>query len=89
MFTKKCKHCGRTINFIKTLNGKWMPCELFKTTVKKNNGGAVLTDYGELIKDPEIDIPGFPPHFSYCPKYKKIKKEKIQQRDKFKQLTLF
>lgn len=89
MFTSKCKYCGRTINFIKTLNGKWMPCELFETTVKKNNGGAVLTDYGELIRDLEIEIPGFPPHFAHCPKFIKHRENKNKQEKKIKQLTLF
>ena len=56
----KCKGCGAEIVWIKTINGKNMPCNAEKTTI--------ITEKGETIT-------GHIPHWATCPKYKNFKKQ--------------
>ena len=55
----KCKGCQAEIIWIKTVNGKNMPCNAEKTTI--------VTESGETIG-------GHIPHGSTCPDFKKFKK---------------
>ncbi len=57
----KCKGCGAEIVWIKTANGKNMPCNTEKTTI--------VTEAGEVVT-------GYIPHWGDCPQYKTFKKEK-------------
>lgn len=54
----KCKGCGAEILWIKTKNGKIMPCNTDKTTI--------VTSQGETIT-------GHVPHWATCPKAKDFK----------------
>lgn len=55
----KCKGCQAEIIWIKTVNGKNMPCNAEKTTI--------VTESGETIV-------GHIPHWSTCPYFKKFKR---------------
>ena len=54
----KCKGCQAEIIWIKTTNGKAMPCNPEKVTI--------ITEKGETIS-------GYIPHWATCPQYKKFK----------------
>ncbi len=56
----KCKGCGAEIVWIKTANGKNMPCNAEKATI--------VTEAGEVVA-------GYIPHWATCPQYKTFKKE--------------
>lgn len=71
-----CKKCGATIIFIKTPNGKWMPCD--EGLVEYHKGDTpdfedvVVDDKGEIIKctfDFQCDPDGLAriPHWATCP----------------------
>ena len=55
----KCKGCQAEIIWIKTVNGKNMPCNAEKTTI--------VTEGGETIV-------GHIPHWSTCPQFKNFKR---------------
>lgn len=55
----KCKGCQAEIVWIKTTNGKNMPCNAEKTTVVTEDGKTVV---------------GHIPHWSTCPEFKKFKR---------------
>lgn len=57
----KCKGCNAEIVWIKTRNGKIMPCNAEKTTI--------VTEQGETII-------GHIPHWATCPKSQNFKEKK-------------
>ena len=56
----KCKGCNAEIVWIKTRNGKIMPCNVEKTTI--------VTEQGETII-------GHIPHWATCPKSQNFKEK--------------
>lgn len=54
----KCKGCQADIVWIKTANGKNMPCNTEKTTIITTDGQTVV---------------GHIPHWATCPQYKNFK----------------
>jgi hypothetical protein len=56
---KKCKGCDQDIRWIKTKEGKWMPCEVM--------GFQGMTEAGEMVTV-------FQPHWNNCLKAKDFKK---------------
>jgi len=71
----KCKACGAPIVWIKTLNGKSMPCDAVQIPYTEKRGGSlkIVTDDGRVIsaKTPhwvsEADGVGRTPHWATCP----------------------
>lgn len=55
----KCKGCQADIVWIKTTNGKNMPCDPKKVVI--------VTENGETVS-------GYTPHWATCSQYKKFKK---------------
>jgi hypothetical protein len=54
----KCKGCQAEIVWIKTVNGKNMPCNAEKITIVTEEGQTVV---------------GYIPHWATCPQYTKCK----------------
>lgn len=77
----KCKSCGASIVWIKTQNGRSMPCDADPVNYQKNYKGAslIVTAEGAVIRgdivenDPSaplqkiIDGQGYISHFATCP----------------------
>lgn len=72
----KCRGCGATIIFIKSVSGKFIPCNPTPVYLKmKENGpdkivtayGAVLS--GEVAGDDNLagTVVGYVPHWATCP----------------------
>lgn len=57
----KCKGCGADIIWVKTKNGKSMPCDAKKQII--------VTETGEVVS-------GYTSHFATCPKSKDFKEAK-------------
>lgn len=70
----RCKSCGADIIWIKTNNGKSMPCDPDQVLYKQKKGGAAttVTPNGEVVKcelnvDPEDATGiGYIPHWATC-----------------------
>ncbi len=76
-----CKSCGAPIVWIKTQNGKNMPCDADAVEYQENYKGksTVVTEDGRVIKatiidragggflSPVIDGKGYIPHWATCP----------------------
>jgi len=70
----KCRYCEAPIKFIKTKNGKFMPCEIGYAGYVADAHGAdyVLSITGDLVKCRLLDAPkkgssvGHKPHFQKC-----------------------
>ena len=76
-----CKSCGAPIVWIKTQNGKSMPCDAFAVEYQENYKGksTVVTEDGHVLKatiidrtgggllSPVIDGKGYIPHWATCP----------------------
>lgn len=60
-----CKGCGAEIIWLKTKNGKSMPCDANKVTI--------ITENGETVT-------GYVPHWATCPKYKQFKRSTENER---------
>ena len=54
-----CKSCGAKIVWIKTQNGRSMPCDEEQVEYQKNYRGSALT--------PIVDGIGYVSHFATCP----------------------
>jgi hypothetical protein len=60
----KCPRCGKGMHFIRTENGKQMPCEM---ELKKGDGKMTLiTHQGKTIRKASDHVYGYEPHFGYC-----------------------
>ena len=76
-----CKSCGAPIVWIKTQNGKNMPCDADAVEYQENYKGksTIVTEDGRVLKvtkidragggllDPIIDGKGYIPHWATCP----------------------
>lgn len=76
-----CKSCGAPIVWIKTQNGKNMPCDADAVEYQENYKGksTVVTEDGRVLKatiidrtgggllSPVIDGKGYIPHWATCP----------------------
>ena len=79
----KCKGCGASIIFIKTSNGKNIPCDAGSVTYWANKGakGKIVTPNGEVIScefSGDIDKAtgiGHVPHWATCPEAGRFKKK--------------
>lgn len=80
MDIKKCKFCGAPIVWIKTQNGRSMPCNAEAVEYQDNRVGKdiVVTPEGKVIKVmvitptnngliPIVDGKGYISHFATCP----------------------
>ena len=69
----KCKSCGEEIIWIKTKNGKAMPCNPQKIHYKNTFPSGpltLITPDGRIAKgilDPSSDTYGYESHFATCP----------------------
>lgn len=77
----KCKSCGASITWIKTKNGRVMPCDVPAVDYQENYKGTdtVVTDDGRVLRvmifknpspsglQPIIDGKGYISHFATCP----------------------
>lgn len=77
----KCKSCGASITWIKTLNERSMPCDVPAVDYQENYKGnaTIVTDDGRVIRaniienanssplTPVIDGMGYVSHFATCP----------------------
>lgn len=70
----KCKSCGKEIFFIKTKQGKFMPCDTAPHSVIVGEGNMILlTKNGDVVRgkpasyDDGADTTGYISHFSTCP----------------------
>lgn len=75
--TKRCRSCGASIVWIKTVGGKYMPCDATPVSYKTDGKGdsKVVTTSGIVISCEIITNPsdaeygkhyGFIPHWSTC-----------------------
>lgn len=71
--TCKCKRCGKTIKFIRTVNGKSMPCDPGLIPFRLDGGkDRIVTHTGKVISgtfehgDGEVDGYGYISHFATC-----------------------
>lgn len=75
-----CKSCGAPIVWIKTQNGRSMPCDATAVEYQENYKGSttIVTDDGRVIRanivaagnsplTPAIDGNGYISHFATCP----------------------
>lgn len=85
MNVTKCRSCGASIVWIKTISGKFMPCDAKPQSFKYGNSDGtaklVRTDgvvvSCEIVKNPEeADGYGFMPHWSTCDAPDKFRKER-------------
>lgn len=63
----ECRSCGAKIKWIKTLRGKYMPCDPEKVTIVTMNTGRV--------------IQGYIPHWATCPNAANHKKKKRKEHE--------
>lgn len=74
MNTTTCRRCGARIVFIKTLKGKYMPCDELPVHYQMNGEGnrKIVTPVGvvvtgSIVKDPgKATGHGYVPHWSTC-----------------------
>lgn len=75
MARKTCQYCGSDLTFMKTENGKWMPCEVRghyyrndphgKDTLILGGGKVIRCTIDDDTKD--FDGFGYRPHWGNCP----------------------
>ena len=75
----KCKACGAPLVFIKTINGKNMPCdaEPVRFNYKLKEDTRVVTKNGEILPaaiTPDGKEEGYIPHWATCPEADKFRK---------------
>lgn len=77
----KCKSCGASITWIKTQNGRTMPCDVPAVDYQENYKGkdTIVTEDGRVLRvtvfktplasglQPVIDGKGYISHFAACP----------------------
>lgn len=88
MRCQPCKACRRPIQFIKTVSGRWMPCEIEVIIFRPlafaiGQTGRVqtfVTEEGQTLKGIAKQAPataddrfGFIPHWVNCPKAERFK----------------
>ena len=71
-----CKGCKSIILFIRTLKGKWMPCDSEKVVAKMNDKITLVLDTGEIKRKAACGESGYVPHWGTCLSAKKFKKSK-------------
>lgn len=64
-----CRRCGRQIHFIRTINGKMMPCD--PELVQGDGKKTLVTHIGQTFAKAGPDVWGYEPHFGSCGKMKK------------------
>ena len=69
----RCKSCGKEIIWIKTTNGRNMPCDaggiLYREDLTKGDMILITRD-GKMVwakRDPSSDLIGYTSHFATCP----------------------
>jgi hypothetical protein len=71
----RCKKCGAAIIFVRTPNGKLMPCDSQAVQYRENEAGKgrIVKDNGQVVKC-DTNIPadqatgtGWLPHWASCP----------------------
>ena len=80
----KCKGCGKTILWIKTVSGKSMPCDPEPVTYweKQKAAGKVVTPNGEVIScefdgdTSKATGTGYISHYATCPSAGQFRKRK-------------
>ncbi|NMW18066.1 MAG: hypothetical protein HKK66_03370 [Chlorobiaceae bacterium] len=64
-----CPACGKTMHFIKTVNGKSMPCEI---ELKRGDFKMTLVTHGGVtVRRAGTEWVGYEPHFGYCEGWKR------------------
>lgn len=77
----KCKSCGASITWIKTQNGRVIPCDVPAVDYQENYKGSaiIITEDGRVLRaniisnaensplTPIIDGKGYTSHFATCP----------------------
>jgi len=88
MITTKCKSCGAPITWIKTKNGRVMPCDVPAVDYQDNYNGKdlIITEDGQVIRgtiiknNPQSKLQlvvsgkGYISHFATCPNAAKHRK---------------
>ena len=77
-----CRACGAEIIWIKTLNGKSMPCDATPIYYRLNSESKekIVTSKGVVVSADRVSDPGvaygtgFVPHWSTCPDADKFRK---------------
>ncbi len=59
-----CPTCGSQIHFIKTVNGKQMPCQL--TLEYGDERKTLVTNSGRTVRKAGRDVIGYQPHWGFC-----------------------
>lgn len=82
MKPRQCRVCGALIVFVRTPNGKAMPCYAAKVYYKEDGGrDTVVTDAGRVCKGTitndykNADGFAYRPHWASCPGASRIKKQ--------------
>ncbi len=66
-----CPACGKTMHFMKTVNGKQMPCE---TMLKRGDYKMTLVTHGGVtVRRAGPEWFGYEPHFGHCEGWKKTR----------------
>ena len=68
----RCKSCGKEIIWIKTTNGRNMPCDAGGYLYREDPNGdmSLVTRQGKVVRavrDPQSDRIGYTSHFATCP----------------------
>lgn len=87
----KCRRCGRIITFVRTRNGKQMPCDSFSVwIVPYIRGNVFYKENGEQIRgylakrDSAGAVEAFAPHWGTC-KDPQILKKPLHSREEERQ----
>lgn len=76
-----CRDCGAKIRFIETSAGKWMPVDDEHIEGKDLEDGenTLISEAGEVIKDPDDFEQGYRPHWAGCPGAETFRKKKGEE----------
>lgn len=82
-----CRYCGADIIFIKTPDGKALPCDPGLLPYKEGGYERLLTEDGEMVKgylhyaaSEEPDGMAYRLHFATCPHERERRRERKAQR---------
>lgn len=78
----RCKSCGANLRWIKTKNGKYMPCDAEPIMFAEGGASIYITEEGSVVRGTECEKDsdgakvGYISHFATCPNAGKHRKRK-------------